>query len=896
MVSKAPAIRATVPQAAAPRLKALARLGALLVVGLSGFVFAGWVFDVSVLTTIVPGFASMAVATALCFVLSGASLYLLAGPQISAWRSVARRIFAAIVLLIGTYVAALYAMTAQLSFMQADSTSGYVFGQSMGRTAPATAFCFILVASALLLGKSVSNGRIFAILLAVGLVVAGLDLVGYAYQVQALYKIMPFSAMSLPTAMAFVVLFLSALLARPFDGWTRRIVSDDSGGLASRRLLVAVVAIPALFAWLVEKANERAMFDAPFGFALLAVATVVVLEVIVVRMAAWLSQRDGELAEENVLRREAQNKLYMQLARLNLLSQITRAIGDRLDLKSILQIVVRSLEDQLPVDFSCFCLYNSSQNVVSVDNIGIKSRVLAAELAMPEEATIPIDQNGLSRCVHGELVHEPDIRGIEFPFPQRLAKANLRALVMSPLIIEGAVFGVLVIARREANSISSGDCEFMKQLSEHVALAIHQAQLHNSLKRAYDDLHQTQKAVMQQERLRALGQMASGIAHDINNAISPMSIYTEYLIDDEPNLSAGTRKYLEMVKRVINDISATVARMGEFYRQREAQAELASVDLNEMVQQAIDLTRARWSDMPQQRGIVIRMCMECAPRVIRVMGIDNEIREALTNLIFNAVDAMPNGGAITILTYVVERSDALQETTAPRRVMLEILDTGIGMDEETKRRALEPFFTTKGERGTGLGLAMVYGIMQRHGADIEIDSTPGVGTTMRFAFVEAADDTTQEPSTAPSRPTSLAILLVDDDPFILESMHMVLEKDGHRVAAAEGGQAGIDAFKTAQAHNAPFDVVFTDLGMPHVDGRQVARAIKTVSPAAQIVLLSGWGKRLAERDPESDFDCVLGKPPKLSELREALAYCSSRLKRDISTAPQAHWKADKSAA
>lgn len=856
-------------QAITSRSQAIARLGAFFVIGLSGVVLVGWIFDIPALTSVMPGFASMAVPTALCFIFSGASLALLARPQSSDRRVAARKLSAALVLLIAVYAFAFYAATAQLSFTHADPNSGYIFGHSLGRVAPATALCFILMATALLLGRSVLAGRIFAGLVAIGLIVAGLDLVGYAYQVQALYKVMPFSAMSLPSVTAFVVLFLSALLARPFDGWTGRIVADDSGGLASRRLLPAVIAVPVLFAWLIEKANERAIFDAPFGFALLAVATVVVLEIIVVRMAGWLAQRDGELRNENVLRRETQNKLQMQLARLNLLSQITRAIGDRLDLKSILQIVIRSLEDQLPVDFACFCLYNSVQNVMSVDNVGIKSRPLASELAMPEEAVFPVDRNGLSRCVQGELVYEPDIRGVDFPFPQRLARAGLRALVMSPLVIESGIFGILVIARREENSFASSDCEFMKQLSEHVALAIHQAQLHNSLKQAYDDLQQTQKAVMQQERLRVLGQMASGIAHDINNAISPMSIYTEYLIEDEPDLSPGTRSYLEMVKRVINDISATVARMGEFYRQREAQIELSAVDLNELAQQAIDLTRARWSDMPQQRGIVIQMQTRFASDLPHVMGIDNEIREALTNLIFNAVDAMPHGGVITIAT----------SPSASRRIQLEVADTGIGMDEETKRRALEPFFTTKGERGTGLGLAMVYGIMQRHDADIEIDSTVGVGTAMRFAFLAAEADTTRQAHPdVPERLPALAILLVDDDPLILDSMRMILERDGHRVTLAEGGQAGIDVFRTAQACGVPFEIVMTDLGMPHVDGRQVAQAIRKLSPAAQIVLVSGWGQRLADQESGSDFDCVLGKPPKLSDLRETLVYCSARLK------------------
>src|SRR5205823_11557403 len=232
-------------------------------------------------------------------------------------------------------------------------------------------------------------------------------------------------------------------------------------------------------------------------------------------------------------------------------------------------------------------------------------------------------------------------------------------------------------------------------------------------------LRQTQKAVMQQERLLALGQMASGIAHDINNAISPVALYTESLLEREPGLSPGARGQLETIRRAIDDVAQTVARMREFYRPREPQLTLAPVDLNAIVQQVVDLTRARWSAMAQQRGIAIAMRTELASDLPAIMGADNEIREALTNLIFNAVDAMPNGGPLTVRTRVAQQQGSpAEEGAVPRFVQVEVIDSGIGMDEDTRRRCLEPFFSTKGERGTGLGLAMVYGAVQRHSADI----------------------------------------------------------------------------------------------------------------------------------------------------------------------------------
>ena len=538
--------------------------------------------------------------------------------------------------------------------------------------------------------------------------------------------------------------------------------------------------------------------------------------------------------------------------------------------------MIRSLEDNLPIDFGCVCLHDPVAETLTVTSVGVRSEALAMELAMTEQARVPIDQNGLSRCVRGQLVHEPDIAEVEFPFPQRLARGGLRSLVVAPLLVQSQVFGVLVAARREAHSFSSGECEFLRQLSEHVGLAAHQAQIYGALQQAYDDLRQTQQAVMQQERLRSLGQMASGIAHDINNAISPVALYTESLLQTEPNLSAHAREYLETIQRAIDDVAATVSRMREFYRQREPQFTLVGVSLNELVQQVINLTRVRWSDMPQQRGVVIQMQTELAPDLPTVMGIESEIREALTNLVFNAVDAMPEGGTLTLRTRVAEGAAESKGVPSPRFVHLEVDDSGSGMDEETRRRCLEPFFTTKGERGTGLGLAMVYGVAQRHGAEIEIESAVGQGTTFRMGF-PLSDPSASGLIRTPTNyavPARLHILIVDDDPLLLKSLRDTLENGGHVIVTANGGQMGIDTFRAALERGEPFAAVITDLGMPTVDGRKVASAIKAASPTTPVILLTGWGQRLVEEgDIPPHVDLVLNKPPKLSQLHDALARC-----------------------
>lgn len=271
-----------------------------------------------------------------------------------------------------------------------------------------------------------------------------------------------------------------------------------------------------------------------------------------------------------------------------------------------------------------------------------------------------------------------------------------------------------------------------------------------------------------------------------------------------------------------------------------------------------------------QRGTVVDVRADLAPDLPPIVGVESEIREALMNLMLNAVDAVPNGGTIELRTRVVDDARA----SRPRSVQVEIADDGAGMDEETRRRCLEPFFTTKGERGTGLGLAMVYGIMQRHGGEIEIDSVPGKGTTvrLRFSVPETGAAAPSQPYRAPAVPTRLRLLLVDDDPVLLKSLRETLEADGHVIVTAGDGKTGIAAFRAAGERGEAFGAVITDLGMPNVDGRRVAAAIKETSPATPVILLTGWGQRLlSEDDIPQHVDLVLGKPPKLREIREALA-------------------------
>jgi PAS domain S-box-containing protein len=402
----------------------------------------------------------------------------------------------------------------------------------------------------------------------------------------------------------------------------------------------------------------------------------------------------------------------------------------------------------------------------------------------------------------------------------------------------------------------------------------HDAEVYEALQQAYDDLRNTREVVMQHERLRVIGQMASGIAHDINNALAPVKLYAQALLESEDGMSARGRGNLRTIRKAIDDVTETVARLREFNRGGELQPSLAPLNLNDLIRDVLELTRARWRDMAQQAGIAINMVTELND-LPPALGVESEIREAIINLIFNAVDAMPSGGTLTLRTGATQTEGASQQETRPKQAYLEVADTGLGMDDNTRRRCMEPFFTTKGERGTGLGLAMVYGIVQRNNGGVEIESAPGRGTTVRLKFGVARSPIAQlQSAVSADILLPLRVLVIDDDPLVAEVLRDILERDRHAVTVADGGEAGIAMFRDACARGERFDIVMTDLGMPYVDGRRVASAIKAESPATPVILLTGWGRRiLADGEMPPHVDQVLSKPADLGELRHVMASC-----------------------
>ncbi len=398
-----------------------------------------------------------------------------------------------------------------------------------------------------------------------------------------------------------------------------------------------------------------------------------------------------------------------------------------------------------------------------------------------------------------------------------------------------------------------------------------QVRVTDGLQKAYDELRQTQETVVQQERLRALGQMASGVAHDVNNALTPIVAYSEMMLDSQPFLPELTRHYLQIIKQSGEDIAQIVARMREFYRRRSGSEPLAEVDVNQTIQEVIEITRPRWRDISQREGISIEFQQELERPLPPLVSDSSELREALINLVFNAVDALPQGGVIKFVTRSMAGGNG---NSGERHLQVEVKDNGIGMDEKTRQHCLEPFFSTKTLRGgTGLGLAMVYGMMQRHDGRIEVESSPGHGTCMRLTFplrqktVSAVRD--PRPLVQPGR--SLRILCVDDEELVRQLLDDCLTQFKHYVRTVASGEQALKMFRSAKKDGQPFEVVITDLGMPLMDGHQLAHAIKAESPQTPIVMMTGWGTMMKE-DGETapDVDALVGKPPQIQELNNLL--------------------------
>ena len=414
--------------------------------------------------------------------------------------------------------------------------------------------------------------------------------------------------------------------------------------------------------------------------------------------------------------------------------------------------------------------------------------------------------------------------------------------------------------------------------AQHLQLAAHRSRLEETVSERTAELrdtaqhleetdHQlrlTQQQVIQHERMSALGSMAAGLAHDFNNALSLILGYGELLqgeLGPSPH-QVHSDEYLGTIITAAKDAARMFDRLRGFYRPADEEQMLEPLDLNELIEQSVALTRPRWHAEALVHGTTIGLRQDLCSALPRLLADAAELREMLTNLIFNAVDAMPApGGVITLRTRYAPGDEGDGGT-----ITLEVSDTGAGMSEETRRRCLEPFYSTKGDKGTGLGLAMVYGTIQRHGGHIALESAPGQGTTFLMTLPVREWTAADEIVSATESGCPWSILMVDDQPDFLMVLESYLAKGGLEVETACSAAEAMEKFRAR-----PYDLVITDRAMPGMGGEELARALKEMLPQTRVILLTGYSMASSEdRGAAGSIDLTIFKPLTLAALRAAI--------------------------
>ncbi len=516
---------------------------------------------------------------------------------------------------------------------------------------------------------------------------------------------------------------------------------------------------------------------------------------------------------------------------------VSHAVVNSLDLNIILTTIAKQVRQVIQTDECTVFLYDEKEEVLRpavCDATAYVDELMAVRLKLGQGITGTVALSG-----KGEIVNdsEADPRAMRVPgTPPEQA-----ALMCLPMHARDRIMGVVTLTRMGDRGFQSEDLDLATLFAGQCSAAIANARMYDDMKRAFDELRETQAQLVQSAKLNALGEMAGGVAHDFNNILAAILGRTQLLLQTIPD--PELRRQLSIIEQAALDGAQTVRRVQEFTRVRQDER-FETIDLNRVLLDVLELTRPAWEAGPKRRGVSVDVHLELRASSTAA-GNASELREVFTNLVLNAVDAMPRGGELWMVT----------ENSADG-ISVQVRDTGVGMDDETRAKIFDPFFTTKEIKGTGLGLSVAYGIVTRHRGTIGVQSEPGAGTVFTLTFpggqVELVDDASDPLAPLPG----LRVLVVDDEEAVLEVLGDMLAAMGMDVRRARGGLAGVEELRRA-----PFDVVFTDLGMPELNGWELAREAKAQQPEPWVVLVTGWGFQL-EEDAAAlrGVDQVLAKP------------------------------------
>lgn len=365
-------------------------------------------------------------------------------------------------------------------------------------------------------------------------------------------------------------------------------------------------------------------------------------------------------------------------------------------------------------------------------------------------------------------------------------------------------------------------------------------------------------------RMETLGRMTMGVAHDLNNLLSGLMGHLELVREANVlhHLPDDVQQSLKTVHRAASDGASLIQKLQRYIRD-DTEMHIEPLDIEALIDDCLMLTQPYWRNEPRRKGIQIEVERDYAhPPLIK--GVASELREVFVNLILNAVHAMPEGGTLRFTTYTTQ-ADATRDTNADNDVVgVKVADSGVGMEPDVQARIFEPLFTTKGEDGTGLGLSATYSIVQEHNGTIRVDSAPGEGTTFTLLF-PSADRTASDASADADRPDTpqCHILVVDDEAMVRRTIDKLLTHQGHTVHPVASAQEALD-----ELEGNTFDLVFTDFGMPEMNGAQLAEVVHDRHPELAVVLLSGY----TDTSPAlPHVDHVVSKPFTANDLKAAIA-------------------------
>ncbi|MGE5894061.1 MAG: ATP-binding protein, partial [bacterium] len=546
------------------------------------------------------------------------------------------------------------------------------------------------------------------------------------------------------------------------------------------------------------------------------------------------------------------------IKRLTSLIDSGRAMSSIHAISELLDFFIEQVVSELGVERASIMLVNERREELYIAaSRGISRDVVeSVSVKLGDGIAGKVAQTGKPILVT-DVTSDPRVK--EIRDPKSSCFISLPIVLSIPITYQEKVLGVInATNRRSGETFTENDISFLLGLAGQASVAIENARQFEELKDAYESLRSTQKQLVSSERLNALGQMAAGIAHDFNNILNGILGNIQLLVWKITGkyIDAGMiQSELRTIERIALQGAETVKRIQDFSGIRK-DTPVEEVNLNALVHNALDVTRHKWKDECEVRGtnIDIRLNLNDIPPT---QGNKFELIQVICNLIFNAVEAMPQGGALGIIT---ARKDG--------RILLTVSDTGIGMNEETRARILEPFFTTK-EKGHGLGLSIVYGILKRHQGDIAIASEERKGTTVTISLPVIAGIEQKRVPEGNGRQGSAAkarVLVIDDSDQNRMISQEALTIAGHDVVCAETGMQGLSLFE--QEH---FDVIITDLSMAGLSGLEVAKRAKKIDPQVPIILLSGWAAQQDQEQLRADgIDYVLSKPCSLDRLQGAV--------------------------